>query len=173
MTGKTLKSLRPGVVEKRLRMTLDFRVLIGELEEEGAGSGDDGKDGEQGRDYVARQERLLRALLRDERVLAEFITYLVTDRVCGHADSDLVKVFGVKSQEEMLEPVYSAMGEEDARFFRGAVEEGVFFESTEQMEWCFGVEWTGASLTKIEWEREGDTSAAEMEGHPDMSRFTK
>ena len=172
MVGKTLKSLRPGVVEKRLRMTLDFRVLIGELKEEGVGS-DGGKNGEQGQDYVARQERLLRALLRDERVLAEFITYLVTDRVCGHADSDLVKVFGVRSQEEMLEPVYSAMGEEDARFFREAVEEGVFFESTEQMEWCFGVEWTGASLTEIEWEREGDTSAAEMEGHPDMGRFTK
>ena len=121
---------------------------------------------------MARQKRLLRALLCNEAVLGEFMTYLVTDRVCGHSDSELGRVFGVRPQEEMLEPVYSEMGEEDARFFREVSEEGVFWENTELFEWCFAVDWTEASLIEVKWKREGDTAGTET-GHPDMSRFTK
>ena len=149
-----------GRSERRYRMTLDFRVLISEIGEGSVGTGDGG-DGEQGQDYVARQRRLLRALLRNEAVLQEFMTYLVTDRVCGHSDSELGRVFGVREQEEMLEPVYSGMSEDDAQFFREAREADIFWENTERMELCFGVEWTGASLIEIKWEREGDTSATE------------
>lgn len=141
-------------------MTLDFQVLVGELKGEGVGK-DDSEDEEQGQDYVARQRRLLRALLRDEAVLQEFMTYLVTDRVCGHSDSELGRVFGVREQEEMLEPVYSRMREDDAQFFREVREADIFWENTEQMELCFAVEWTGASLIEIKWERKGDTSATE------------
>lgn len=170
MAGKKLKNTRPDVVEKRFRMTLDFRVMIGEVEEKGIEKEDEKSDDR--RERVERQHRLLRALLRDEAVLSEFMTYLVTDRVCGHSDSELGEVFGVRSEEEMLEPVYSAMGEEDARFFREVKEEGIFWDNTEQFEWCFAVDWTGANLIEIKEEREGDTAAAERE-HPDMSSFTK
>lgn len=149
-----------GAAERRYRMTLDFRVSIGEIAEKGVGTGDGG-DEEQGQDYVARQKRLLRALLRDEAVLAEFVTYLVTDHVCGHSDSELGRVFGVREQEEMLEPVYSRMREDDAQFFREVREADIFWENTERMELCFEVEWTGASLIEIRWEREGDASATE------------
>jgi hypothetical protein len=89
------------------------------------------------------------------------MTYLVTDRVCGHSDSELGRVFGVREQEEMLEPVYSGMSEDDAQFFREVREADIFWENTEQMELCFEVEWTGASLIEIKWGREGDTLAAE------------
>lgn len=141
-------------------MTLDFRVLIGEIEGNGVGTGRSG-DEEQGQGYVSRQRRLLRALLRDEAVLAEFMTYLVTDRVCGHSDSELGRVFGVREQEEMLEPVYSGMSADDAQFFREAREADIFWENTERMELCFEVEWKGANLIEIKWERDGDTSATE------------
>jgi hypothetical protein len=154
--------------EKHYRMTLNFRVLIGDVEEVKKG----GDDAEHAREHRERQGRLLRALLRDEKVLDEFMTYLVTDRVCGHADSELGKVFGVKPEEEMLEPVYSKMGEDDARFFQEVNSGGLFWDNTEQFEWCFAVDWTGANLIEIRTEREGDTSVAERE-HPDMSRFTK
>jgi len=154
--------------EKHYRMTLDFRVLIGELEEVKR----DGDDREHTLEHRERQRRLLRALLRDEKVLDEFMTYLVTDRVCGHTDSELDKVFGVRPEEEMLEPVYSKMGEDDARFFQEVISRGIFWDNTEQFEWCFVVDWMGANLIEIKAEREGDTSAAER-GHLDMSRFTK
>ena len=156
--------------ERRYRMTLDFKVLIGDIVEESVGTGDGG-DEEQGQDYVARQRRLLRALLRDEAVLAEFMTYLVTDRVCGHSDSELGRVFEVREQEEMLEPVYSGMREDDAQFFQEMRDADIFWENTERMELCFEVEWTGASLIEIKWEREGDTTAETRQS--DLSRFIK
>ena len=42
-----------GKSERRYRMTLDFRVLIGDITEGSVGTGDNG-DEEQGQDYVAR-----------------------------------------------------------------------------------------------------------------------
>ena len=114
---------------------------------------------------------MLRALLRDERVLDEFMTYLVTERVCSHTNSELGTVFDVRTEEEMLEPLYSAMGEDDARFFREVSQEGIFWENTEQFEWCFAVDWTGATLIEITAKKEGDPSAAEM-GHEYLWRFT-
>src|SRR5947209_13053418 len=113
-----------GALERRYRMTLDFRVLTGGIGGEGVGMGDGGDEG-QVPEYVERQRRLLRALLSNEAVLAEFMTYLVTDRVCGHSDSELGRVFGVRAQEEMLEPVYSGREEEGARVFRAGGEEGL------------------------------------------------
>lgn len=146
--------------ERRFRMTLDFRVLIGDV---GEGDIKEGDGGEHRREHTGRQRRLLRTLLRDEVVLREFMTYLVTDRVCGHADSELGKVFGVREQEEMLEPVYAAMSEEDARFYREVREADVFWENTERFECSFGVEWTGARLVEVGWEREGETTLAGRE----------
>ncbi len=90
------------------------------------------------------------------------MTSLVTDRVCSHTDCELDKVFAVRPEEEMLEPVYSVMGEDDARFFREVSQDGIFWENTEQFQWCFAVDWTGASLIEIKAKKEGDTSAAEI-----------
>jgi hypothetical protein len=144
-------------------------VLVGDVSKDGVEK--DADDAEGAREHLERQRRLLRALLRDERVLDEFMTYLVTERVCSHTDSELGMVFGVRPDEEMLEPVYSAMGEDDAQFFREVSQDGILWENTEQFQWCFAVDWTGATLFEIRAQKEGDTSAEEM-GHEHLSRFT-
>jgi hypothetical protein len=136
--------------------------LISDVTEKGSKRGN-GEEWEHRQEHMERQRRLLCALLRDETILAEFMTYLVTDRVCGDTESELGRVFGVRPQEEMLEPVYTGMSEEDARFFREVREDDVFWENTELFECCFGVGWVGASLIEIKRGKEGDMSAAERE----------
>jgi hypothetical protein len=158
------------IVEKHYRMTLDFRVLIGDVRKEGAESV--GDDLEQVDEHLERQRRLLRALLRDERALDEFMTYLVIDRVCSHPDSELGMVFGVRPDEEILEPVYSALGEDDAQFFREVRRDGILWENTEQFECCFAVDWTGATLIEIAAKKEGDPTASEA-GQAYLRRFTQ
>ena len=81
--------------KRRYRMTLDFEVLIGDVTEKGSKQGN-GEEWEHRQEHMERQRRLLCALLRDETILAEFMTYLVTDRVCGHTESELGRVFGVR-----------------------------------------------------------------------------
>ena len=170
MPGKMAKNTRPDLVEKRFRMMLDFRVLIGEVREEDIRR-DNGDDWEHAREHAERQNRLLRALLQDKEALRQFMTYLVTDRVCGHTDSELGRVFKVRREEEMLEPAYTKMSEDDVRFFREVSEEGIFWENTEQFEWCFAVDWTEANLIEIKAEIERDTSAGR--GYSDLDRLTK
>jgi len=157
------------IVEKHYRMTLDFRMLVGDVWKDGVGK--DGDDAEGADEHLERQRRLLRALLRDERVLDEFMTCLVTDRVCSHPDSELDKVFGVKSEEEILETVFSALGQDDAQFFREVSQEDILWENTEQFECCFAVDWTGATLIEIAAKKEGDPIASET-GQTYLRRFT-
>ena len=157
------------IVEKHYRMTLDFRVLVGNVRKEGVERA--GAEAEEAREHLERQRRLLRALLRDERVLDEFMTYLVTDRVCSHSDSELDIVFGVRTEEEILEPVFSTLEEDDAQFFREVRQDGILWENTEQFEFCFAVDWTGATLIEIAAKKEGDPTAAEA-GQAYLRRFT-
>jgi hypothetical protein len=157
------------MMEKHYRMTLDFRVLVGDVRKGGVER--DGDDLEGADELLERQRRLLHALLRDERALDEFMTYLVTDRVCSHTDSELEMVFGVRPDEEILEMVYSAMGEDDARFFREVRQDGILWDNTEQFERCFAVDWTGATLIEIRAQKEGDPTASET-GQTYLSRFT-
>ena len=157
------------LMEKHYRMTLDFRVMVGDVRKEGVDR--DGDDTEHTREHLERQRRLLRALLRDERALDEFMTYLVTDRVCSHPDSELDMVFGVRPDEEILEPVFSALGEDDAQFFREVRQDGILWDNTEQFECCFAVDWTGATLIEIAAKKEGDPTASEA-GQTYLSRFT-
>jgi len=158
------------IVEKHYRMTLDFRVLIGNVRKEEIERVGDGLEGAD--EHLERQRRLLRALLCDERALDDFMTYLVTDRVCRHPDSELGMVFGVRPDEEILEPVYSALGEDDAQFFREVRQEGILWDNTEQFEFCFAVDWTGATLIEIAAKKEGDPTAAEA-GQAYLRRFTQ
>lgn len=157
-------------LERRYRMTLDFRVLVTDLrwQDDGKGTADDRWHR---RERTERQARLLRALLRDEAVLREFMTYLVTDRVCGHQESELGRVFGVRPEEEMLEPVYSKMSEDDAQFFREVVRDGLFMDNTWEFEESFAVGWTGANLSEVKWETEGDPTAADETRGIDVRRI--
>jgi hypothetical protein len=157
------------IAEKHYRMTLDFRVLVGDVRKEGVESVGDDLEGAD--EHLERQRRLLRALLRDERALEEFMTYLIIDRVCDHPDGELGMVFGVRTEEEILEPVFSALGEDDARFFREVRQDGILWDNTEQFEFCFAVDWKGATLIEIAAKKEGDTSASET-GQAYLRRFT-
>lgn len=157
------------MMEKHYRMTLDFRVLVGDVRKGGVERVGDDLEGAD--EHLERQRRLLRALLHDEKVLDEFMTYLVTDRVCSHPDSELDIVFGVRTEEEMLEPVYSAMEEDDAQFFREVSRDGILWDNTEQFEFCFAVDWTGATLIEIAAKKEGDPTASET-GQTYLRRFT-
>lgn len=153
----------PRIVERRYVMAFDFTVRVTDLGWRDDGKGTD-EERESRRERVERQGRLLRALLRNPGALREFMIYLVTDKVCGHRDSDLARVFGVREEEEMLEPVFSELGEDDARFFREVVGEGLFMDNTWEFEQSFAVDWTWASLFEVGWETEGDTAEAETDG---------
>lgn len=150
---------------KRLRMTLDFEVTVEDLTDE--------KLREYYRPFrnydemvgdaefwanLSRQIRLQRALLEDEEALGRFLTYIVTTEVDSRVDSRLGEVFlmgGEQIEEDIFEPIFWRLGDEDARYFREVSEAGAFWESVEVLSQSFMVRWTDASLDEISTVAEG------------------
>lgn len=81
------------------------------------------------------------------------MTYLFTDRVRGHADGELGRVFGVRPEEEMLEPVYSGMDEDDASFFQEVMLEA--FSGITRSSLSGASRWTGQVRIWSRLERRG------------------
>lgn len=95
MTGKR-------VLEKRLRLTLDFEVTVEGLTEEGLREYyrqfAEGEERTANADQWAdrsQQIRLQRALLEDDGAPGRFLTYVVTNEVDPSLDGRLREAFGV------------------------------------------------------------------------------
>lgn len=153
------------MVEKRLRMSLDFEVSVEEITDESLR-----EHYRRSSNYaeivgdlevwanLSRQIRLQRALFEDEEALRRFLAFVVTDEVDSSLDSRLGEVFGVsgnQNEEEILGPVFGRLEEEDARYFREVSAAGSLFESIEVLSRSFKVRWTGASLEEIKNVAEG------------------
>jgi hypothetical protein len=153
------------VLEKRLRMVLDFEVEVEELTEEGLH--EHYRQSENYEELVGdggwwenakRQIGLQRTLLEDEGALGKFLTLVVTTELDGSVESRLAEVFGVggdRTEEDILEPLFSRLSEEDERFYRGVSEEGILFDNTEPLSRSFKGRWTRATLEEIQAVTEG------------------
>jgi hypothetical protein len=153
------------MLKKRLRMVLDFEVEVEELTEEGLHA-----HYRQFRNYeelvtdsgwwenAMRQLRLQRVLLEDEDALLKYFTYVAAVEVDDSNDSRICEVFGVggeRAEEEILEPLFSRLGEEDARFYREVEKEDLLFHNVEALSRSFRGKWTRAILEEVSTLAEG------------------
>lgn len=146
------------VLEKRLRVALDFVVEVEELTDETLRDyysqfpGFDEKVADVVWADLSRQIRLQRALLEDDEALEKFLAYVVTNEVDSSLDSRLCEAFGVggeRADEVILESVFSRLDEEDASYFRTAAESGTLFEAVEALSHSIRVRWLGADISEI------------------------
>jgi hypothetical protein len=147
------------VTEKRLRMTLDFEVVVEELTDETLrahyreSSNFEELVGD--REFWAnatRQIRLQRALLEDEEVLRRYLTYVVAVEVDPSSDSRVVEVFGVggeRAEGDIFGPLFSRLGGDDERFYRELSEGGVLYDNVEALSRSFRVSCVGARLEEV------------------------
>jgi hypothetical protein len=153
------------VLEKRLRMVLDFEVTAEELTDETLHAhyreSADYEDMVGDREFwtnISRQIGLQRALLEDEVALKRYLTYVVTVEVDASVDSRVAEVFGVgmkRPEEDIFRPLFARVGTEDERFYREVIEEGVLFDNVEVLSRSFRCKWTGAVLEEIKLVTEG------------------
>ena len=146
------------VLEKRLRVSLDFVVEVEDLTDEtlrdyySQSPGFDEKVADAVWADLSRQIRLQRALLEDDDALEKFLAYVVTNEVDSNLDSRLREAFGVggeRADEVILESVFSRLDEEDASYFRIAVELGTLFEAVEAVSRSIRVRWVGADISEV------------------------
>jgi hypothetical protein len=153
------------MLKKRLRMVLDFEVEVEELTDESLreyyrrmGNFEEVVGDAEFWDNVRRQIRLQRVLLADEQVLNKYLTYVATVEVDGSTDSELAGVFGVGGdtpEEDIFEPLFSKLSQDDERFYRQVSEEQILYEQIEPLSRSFKARWIGATLEEIERVAEG------------------
>jgi hypothetical protein len=147
------------VLEKRLRMTLDFEVTVEELTDEGLrefyrqfAGGEESRANPEEWAGRSRQIRLQRALLEDDGALRRFITYVVTNEVDSSLDSRLREAFGVggeRADEAILESVFSRLDAEDAEYFLEASRSESLFEAVEALSRSVRVRQIGADISEV------------------------
>jgi hypothetical protein len=146
-------------LKKQLRITIDFEVSVNEITDKSLR--------EYYRSFVgyeelvgdvelwanmSRQTRLQKALLEDDEALKRFLTYVIVDEVDPSLDSHLGEVFGVNGEwieEEIFDPVFSHLSDDDAQYFREVSRDGALWENVEVLSRSFVVSWTEASLEEI------------------------
>lgn len=153
------------MMKKRLRMVLDFEVEVEELTEEGLhlhyGRFSNYEELVVDKGWwenALRQLRLQRVLLEDEEALRKYLTYVAAVEVDDSSDSRICEVFGVggeRAEEEILEPLFSRLGEGDARFYREVDEEDLLFHNVEALSRSFKGRWTGARVEEVSTVAEG------------------
>jgi hypothetical protein len=153
------------VLERRLRMVLDFEVTVEELTDEALRAhyrtSSNFEDLVADREFwanVSRQIRLQQALLEDEAVLKRYLTYVVAVEVDSSYDSRMAEVFGVggeRPEEEIFGPLFSWLDGDDERYYGEVSEEGVLYDNVEALSKSFVVRWTGAVLEEITAVAEG------------------
>lgn len=146
-------------------MVLDFELEVEELTDESLreyyrrmGNFEEVVGDAEFWDNVRRQIRLQRVLLADEQVLNKYLTYVATVEVDGSTDSELAGVFGVGGdtpEEDIFEPLFSKLSQDDERFYRQVSEEKILYDQIEPLSRSFKAKWTGATLEEIRMVAEG------------------
>jgi hypothetical protein len=134
----------------RYRVVLDFTAHIDEITDERVHESYRGHvdEDEAHWDWMNRQRRLQQAVLQNEQVLSEYLNYLMTYELDHRLDVDLAGAAEDKEEEDILEPVYAQMTD-DEEYFRQAIRDGFFSEYIELVRDSFVVDWEETKLLNL------------------------
>jgi hypothetical protein len=102
---------------------------------------------------AGRQRHLLRALCADETALRQFLARALADEMSDlPGDTTLADLLNATEGDEydILLQTALKLEAEDAEYFKGANDEGLFSESTAQVTNALSVELTAATLVEAE-----------------------
>jgi hypothetical protein len=154
---------QPILAEKRVMLTLEFKIAFREITPETAVEVYQPRDpaGVMGDAAlmadVEREGRILGALLGDEEALRQFIACAVIDEMAAGGGELLQKGLKAKDEEEALRPVIEALGGEVAEYYEG-VREGMFDENIELLIYSTPVKCLAVGMRMVEMSEEGGES---------------
>lgn len=153
---------------KHLRLTMDFEIEISDITKETIdryyrrlNNYEELIQKPESWETAARQNRLLLALLADPEALDRFLTFIVTNEVNPCEDSRLPEVFSVKTEDEIMQPLFSRLSDEDAAFFRDVSEAGFLWDNMEMVDDSFRVKWAESSIVELREVQRGSSGASD------------
>ncbi|MBA3241427.1 MAG: hypothetical protein H0T60_09420 [Acidobacteria bacterium] len=152
MSNQTLSDTEAPITERVCRLTLNCKVRVGEITPEMLRKSIywDARDPESSMAHAERQSRLLHALLRDELVLEQFLTYVVATDLCVLMGTGPDLGFHLEDEDTILKRVYPAAGEEGGPDIEESRSCDTLFDNTELFHACFKVDWGRTVLREVE-----------------------
>jgi hypothetical protein len=106
-------------------------------------------------EHVERQRRLLKALLANQAVLQRCMQKVAVSRLESWGPKMVAEELGIdETEEEILRPVIDGLNDEDAAFFKEAIEHGLFYENAEHFFHSFILELVGATIEQVNLKRQ-------------------
>jgi hypothetical protein len=152
------------IAEKRVSLTMDFRVSFREITLETVVEMYPSHDPEEvpvdaaQMEAVERQGRLLRALLEDEEALRQFIACAVIDEIVAGRGELLREGLKVGGEEEALRPLIEALGGEVTEFYTDLEGEDMFIENIDLLLFSTPVKCVGVGARVVDVHEEGGES---------------
>lgn len=157
-----------GTLERHYRVTLDFRLLAGDITpalcqesfffSEEATSADEGYF----KENIERQQRLYILLRNNREVLEQYLLSVLAQDVEKFVCEGLRDALSVQEEDDLLISLYRKMEENDARFFEECRELNALAENTELISLAFKVYWVGVEVEEISRRTVGDVKRAEV-----------
>lgn len=151
------------MLEKRVRLTAEFRVTFREITEETLrevyAGGVDLEREPNWLEEMRRQRLLLEALLRDEEALRQFIACAIVGEIVSCEGELLRKELCAGGEEEVLWRVAASLGGADAEYYAEVREEREFEERTELVIYSTPVECVGVRVTEVGEDEGAEESA--------------
>lgn len=130
------------------RIVMDVPVRVREITRESAAEEFTPSD-ELSWEWAERQVRLLRALLSGGEALNRYLISVAKDDLDALLESDRIERLSADEEDELFEGLYSALGEEDADFFRRARRGGVLYENMRLVHRSFVTDWKTTELKEL------------------------
>jgi hypothetical protein len=136
------------MAEFTCRIVMDVPVRVREITRESAAEEFTPCD-ELSWEWAERQVRLLRVLLSGGEALNRYLIGVAKDDLGALLESDRIEGLPADEEDELFEGLYSALGEEDADFFRRAKRGGVLYENMRLVHRSFVTDWKTAELKEL------------------------
>jgi hypothetical protein len=139
---------RHDLAEATCRVVMDVRIRVREITPESVAdefTPDEGLTWE----WAERQGRLLRALVRDHEAFNRYLIGVAKDDLGELLDSSHIKRMPADEEDDLLEGVYSGMGDEDTRFFQKARRDGILSDNIPLFHTSFITDWPSTRLVDV------------------------
>lgn len=142
---------RHNVIVRTCRVVMDVKVCISEIPDDYA----DGfitlneKSARMFREWIARQKRLLAALLQDRELFDRYLIATATEDLGMFLGSERIDDVTDEAAEEIFVQVYSGLNSEDREYFEAVRKDGLLLENIELIIDAFVSDWQETELIEM------------------------
>lgn len=148
-----LKPLSEDVVERNVRLQLEFKIDAYEITEQSVRVFFHNKQELLSEPQTWRnaehQWNFMKAVLKNDSLLRKFVIWLLMSQISPDSYEELLMLFGIDDEKKMFMGIVEELPEESRAYFTEAIKAGTFWESIELVFDAFIVDWASGNIEEV------------------------